>query len=521
MSGGIQMKKLTMISILLFSLLFTSLSSNASGEDQRAGLNYLSLSNLKVHPYQYVAETISHIRLVKHEQYTLVIDFDTLGRHLSSLGDLWIEVEFFPGPYSGDIYFETDMINSRVYLELTAEDIEFRISRMPIDDESDVYNIILYQGTYLEFPGFEPYLHQDDQLVSEGLLPMDYDNRLSIEDLDDLITAKDPFGNTLTKTIESDTYSLSNQLPGDYQVVFSTLYNQIRKRYILDIKVFDLTAPIIHTEGIIEIPLNQKLPVTEIINTLHVTDNVDTILPSELSIIEDTYSQATTVGNYQIRLRATDRSGNQSETPLHIALVDRLGPAITGPSSIYIYTTDTPLSNDQIKAKFNATDDVDGPNITLSITLNQYHQTVVPGIYVLEVSASDSTGNTTSFLLKIHVVDNRSSHFIIDTIILSKTTASVMTESEIIDWFKAQLSLTGMTVSHVRVLYNEYANQNQQEGQYYVYLSYEFEGETELTRIMIDVTEGNRTQIPLYIWIPISLLGIVLTSILYIKLKKK
>jgi hypothetical protein len=521
MSGGIHMKKMLILLILSLSVLFIQFSTSASGGQEPAGLNYLSLSNLKVHPYQYTAETIDHIRLVKGQRYTLVIDFDTLGRHLANLGDLWIEVEFFPGPYSGDYYFDSDMSNQRIYLEFIAEDIDFRISYLPIDDESSTYHMILYRGTYLEFPGFEPYLHPSDQLTTEGLLPMDYDHRLSIEDIENLIIAQDPMGNTLPKTIVSDTFSSSDQRPGDYQVVFSTVYNQIRKRYILDIRVLDITAPIIQTEGVMDIPLNQKKTVTEIINSLTVTDNVDIIHNSELIIIEDTYTSAHQVGNYHLKLRATDQSGNQSEAIIDIALVDRLGPSILGPSSIYVYTTDTPLSNEVIKSKFTAIDDVDGPGVTVSITLNHYTQKTQPGIYTVEISASDSQGNTTTFLMNVHVVDNRSSHFIIDTQVLSKTTAESMSETEIIDWFKNQMLSIGMSVSHVRILYNEYEELKNQEGQYYVYLSYEQGGSESITRIMMDVTEAHESDIPFYIWIPISILTVLFSSVLYIKLKKK
>ncbi len=515
------MKKIRLFLIVLFSFCATQFSFSASGGETPSGLNHLSLSNLKIHPYAYTAETISNIPLVKHQWYTLAIDFDTLGRHLANLGDLWIEVEFFPGPYSGDVYFETDMANHRVFLEFMAEDNDFRITYMPIDDESNTYNIILYQGYYANFPGFEPYLHPSDTKITEGVLPMDYDHRLSFEDISNLVTAKDPMGNTLTKTLESDTYTGSSQLPGNYQMVFSTLYNQVRKRYILDIRVLDITAPVIHSGSIIEIPFSQRKTLQEIVGTLSVSDNVDVIAPSELIIVEDTYSSAHSVGNYHVKLRAIDSSGNQSEATVTIALVDRKGPSISGPSSIYVYTTDTPLTNEQIRSKFTAIDDVDGPNVTVSIHQNNYIQKTAPGIYWIEIGASDAQGNTTTFMLNVHVVDNRSPQFVIDTQILSKTTAESMTEAEIIDWFKAQMLSIGMSVSHVRILYNEYEEHHQKAGQYYVYLTYEEQGSEGITRILMDVSEADEKAIPTYILIPVSLIIVVVSGLFYVKMKKK
>ena len=515
------MKKIRIILIFIFSLFVTQISSAASGSHSPNGLNHLSLSNLKVHPYVYTAETISNIRLVKDRQYTMVIDFDTLGRHLSNLGDLWIEVEFFPGPYSGDIYFQTDMINSRVYVEFVAEDQDLRISAMPIDDESNTYNIILFEGTYNQFPGFEPYLHPLDRRIVEGVLPMDYDQRLSAHDINNLIIARDPYGNPLPKTLMKDTYSNSSQLPGTYQMILSTIYNQVQKHYILDIKVIDITAPVIHSTGTINISLSQKKPVNEIVQSLHVTDNVDTILFSDLVITEDTYSTATTLGAYHIKVKATDRSGNHSEKTISIALVDLKAPSITGPSSIYVYSTDVPLTNEQIKSKFTAFDDVDGSNVTVTINFNQYAQTMIPGRYTVEIGASDSKGNTTTFISNIHVIDNRGPNFVVDTKILSKTTAMTMTDAEIIEWFKNQMLNAGLSTSLVRIVYNEYKEQSGQAGQYYVYLSYEQDGIPGLSRILMDVTDEQEKQIPLYVWIPLSILSVAFSTLIYLKLKKR
>lgn len=516
------MKKIIFLCLLTLICLFSpDTSSSASGSMLPKGRNYLSLSNLKVHPNAYMAETIHHIRLEKNQTYTLVIDFETLGRHLYNLGDLWMEVEFFPGPYSGDFYFIADMSHERVFVEFSAFDIDFRITALPIDDASDSYNIILFKGTYLQFPGFEPYLHHTDSLISEGVLPMDYDARLTVSEIASLIVAKDPMGNVLPKTLEADAYSGSSQLPGSYQMIFSTQYNAIKKRYLLDIRIYDLTPPVILAPALIEVPLHQKSSVGSIMHAFEVTDNVDDMDMEDVVILEDTYTPATSIGTYHIRMKATDYAGNSTELSVPITLIDRLGPSITGPSSIYIYTTDVPLSTASILSRFSAHDNVDGNNIQLNIVQNQYHQTTTPGIYVMEIAASDAAGNTTSFFLNVHVVDNRSPIFVVDTQILSLSEAASMTEEEIILWFRNQLLSQGFTATHVEILYNEYALGSKKSGEYYVYLSYQLNGEPAMSRILMDVSESSRSGLPMHVIIPSALGLIAILGVMILKFKKK
>jgi hypothetical protein len=210
---------------------------------------------------------------------------------------------------------------------------------------------------------------------------------------------------------------------------------------------------------------------------------------TDLVVIEDTYSSATTVGDFSITVEATDTSGNSSNLVIPIQLVDLVGPTISGPLSIYLYTTDVALTNQQILNMFNAYDDVDGSNVLFDITTNNYNQQTSPGVYQMTLRAGDSQYNFTYKNIEIHVIENRGPVFVEDETILQASTAENMTDQEIIDWFKNLTQLSGLSVSQVSVIYNEYEGNEQLGGSYYVYLNYDLDGQTQTSRIRIDVEE--------------------------------
>lgn len=89
------------------------------------------------------------------------------------------------------------------------------------------------------------------------------------------------------------------------------------------------------------------------------------------------------------------------------AVIDTTAPSIVG-ENIYI-NVDNPLTFEQIKSRFTATDETDG-DITsrLSFTDNTYILTngkINCGTYSFKVSVSDNAGNTTTKLYYAHVVD--------------------------------------------------------------------------------------------------------------------
>ena len=123
--------------------------------------------------------------------------------------------------------------------------------------------------------------------------------------------------------------------------------------------------------------------------------------------------------------------------------------------------------------------------------------------------------------MNIHVIENGGPVFTTDEIVLSIDTASEMSDDQLIEWFTNHTLSSGYSVSHVRVMFNEYKNMENTEGSYYVYLSYQVNGEQQTSRIRIDV-ENQDDKPNFYVYLALGcpvLLGIA--GFIFIKHRKK
>lgn len=515
------MKKMICFSLLGF-LVFLGIAqlSYASDVHLPKGLNYLDLSNIRVGTDgEPVGSTFEPIYIKSDVTYTIVLSSIYLGQHYDYID--YVEVRLYD---EEDIYeiiktFQVDYVNNYAYFEFSMNANWLHIEGLPISI-IDNYEAMMYEGTYQTFPGFHPYIDETETMSYHGYLPMDYDDLKTIDTIKTYVDAKNHRDETILFDIVEDNYSSSLKKPGVYHLLFQTTSNQITKPLYLEIEVFDLTAPVITFDDAIEIPLSEKLSIDTIQSQIIVTDNVDDLTHEDLIIIEDTYTTASTVGDYHVVFKAVDASGNESSKRIDINLVDKKPPIITGPSLIYVYTTDPVLTVQEILSRFSVYDDVDGTSVNINVGINTYLNHDIPGIYQFYMTSSDREGNTANFMLHIHVIENRGPSFSMTEHVMAASTKASLTEDEIIDWFKNQALSQGHDVSKVSVKLNEYEGHETSRGHYYVYLNYELEGETYMTRVLVEVNE-EKTPIPfLPIVIGLSTLSIGFITFLIIKKKK-
>jgi hypothetical protein len=496
------MKKilLTCFLVLCLSICFT-LQTDAQPLSSLKGKNLLNLSNIRGYDDGLsLGYTYMPIQIKKTVIYTLVFDAEYLsGQVFDEITDHSLFIKGHGTAEAKYVDYESDENRLLAYLEFSMTVSEWiHFEDFPLPWES--HNVMLYEGRFVHFSGFEPFIHPDETMSYHGYLPIDYDHMMSLEQIKQLIIAKSPNGQVIPYDTVIDEFSSSDKLPGTYHMEFKTSMHNITKRLYLEVRIFDLADPIITLLEPIEIPLASKWTLDQIKTKIQVSDNVDDLTVDDLAIIIDTYSDATTVGTYTIKVQATDSSGNQSTLNIPISLVDKTRPVIHGPQAIYLYTTDAPLSNAQILSRFHATDDVDGA-VTTYIMTNTYHQTTQSGKYEIHLGAHDKQGNTANKIVYIHVIENRGPEFEMDESILEASIKDQMSEEDIIDWFKARLLSFGHQASHVRVIFNEYQNHKTESGSYYVYLSYQLGEEEYTSRIRIDVEAEEKQSLIL----PISL----------------
>ena len=513
------MKKIWSIVILAMLIVLSSSKTFAFSGDPLERVNYLDLAvmeyNWRIPGY---ASSKHSIQLKPNAVHTLVLSRAFLGQDWDYIDLIEIELEETSGAnyYCGPL--SVDQINQRAYYTFTTIEGLIDISKLPVNSQHN-YEAMIYAGEYEDFPGFVPYAEASEPTEYFGYIPLDYDNLPSTETLISYVNAKNPSGGIISKSVIFDDYSASSKLPGSYQMVFETEFNQIRRRYYLDVRVFDLTAPTLFISGALSIPVDEKWSIDQIKEQIVISDNADLLDETHLSIVSDSYTGADQVGSYLITFKASDLSGNTSTLDVTINLIDQTGPVIKGPSDIYLYTSDTPLKVQEVLDKLIINDAIDGLNVNVTIHLNEYNQTIIPGQYRIHVKATDSSDNVTIFIVKIHVIENRGPVFEHSELVIDRTTADEMSESEIIDWLKEQLNLLGYHATEISVLYNEYDSHEKKEGSYYVYLSYKL-GEEEVTsRVRIDVKK--RTIPVLYFILPIGgVIAIGLSAYFIIKHKK-
>jgi hypothetical protein len=427
-----------------------------------------------------------------------------------------IEITNVPGYEVFEHAYIKDDENNRVYVEFLniAEYIDIDTIHMPKNHVSSNYELVLYEGEYEDFFGFEPYLSIDDQVKHQGRLLINYDELLTTETISSYISATSPDNEPVTINITGDTYSSGLKLPGIYEMIYEANYNHIKKEFFLTIEVQDLTAPIISIDQPIEVPLVSKVDLNTIKSYINVSDNVDDLDYQDLIVTQDTYTDASEIGTYPMTVEVIDSSGNLATHTFDIELIDFMGPIIKGSDEIYLYATDDALTYTDILNYFIITDDIELDESSINISFDEYLQKTTPGVYLITISATDNALNTSTKDVYIHVIDNRGPQFNInEEYIIIVSSNEIKSESDIINWVSLKLKNEGIDAKKLRINHNEYTLRSNTKGQYYVYLDYEVDDQVYQTRVLMDVIEEQGFEfkaIYLLSLIPIATIGAII-----------
>jgi hypothetical protein len=520
------MKKIFIfITMICLSLILLHGESYARVESLPVGKNYLDVTTLfEVGNEPNVYQSYTEFKINNGSTYTLVMSRQAVSVWYDEIQTLEAEITYVNAATPMPLAYQKDEVNERVYIEFTPNDDYLLIEILHLDASNFVapYEIILYEGTYQDFAGFEPFIDPNDVLKYYGQIKINYDNLLTTETISSYITAQSPSGLSLSKQLSYDTYSQSDRLPGNYEMIYEATFNNITKQYILSVLVEDLTAPVLSLSEPIRIPLSDKVDVNTLTSYISVSDNVDTLSHEDLAITHDTYTSATTVGTYQITVDVTDSSLNYASQTFEIELYDDQGPNISGSSQIYLYVGDTPLSHEQILDYYVITDDVSVNISSIRISHDEYLLNTEPGIYLMTVYAKDTSGNISTKNIYIHVIDNRGPEFNVnDSYIITTTPTQIKSAEDIITWLSQTLESEGVTATNISIDHNEYEHRASKSGAYYVYMNYQVDGQTYQTRVLIDVVDEPGFNM-LYLLGIIPICGlIVLSSYIYRKRKLK
>lgn len=330
--------------------------------------NILDLSNLYINPQSQIAHTREFIEVEQNQMYTIVIDEMSLGQHLDYITDFEIEIE----SEHYDFYtFEYDVTNKRAYVTFLAKDEWMYINQIPASFYGS-FNIMMYQGTYDDFVGFE---HIQQPSLTQYTIP--------IQSLNALVFTQTPFINSdvvlLEETETFPKYKLYKHKKAPYY-------------YLFYFQSYDRTPPVINGPTEIMVYKSQP-PLTEedILANFKITDaNQFTV-----SIISNAYNQTQTPGRYQVKIQAVDESSNTTTYITFINVIDDSVQVIElKPYAIETSIFET-LSLEDIYAMIDAyLNQLNMPYDDFDVVLNTYARSkTTPGNYEIyyDVTINDET----------------------------------------------------------------------------------------------------------------------------------
>ena len=274
--------------------------------------------------------------------------------------------------------------------------------------EDFTYTTRVYDGNYInEFKQVDK--TSPDFNVSSYYIPVNVDNPLTHAQIISQIGATDETDGDVTSSVKlvSTTYSPTNLVLGNHTFKVSAQDAAGNVAYAtFTVNVYDLTKPTITGTSSYNISYNDTLTLDTIKEALTLSDNFDSTLT--LNTISDGYSgNEGKVGTYTIKFSTADDSGNTSDTfTVTVTITDGKAPVITGSSTIEVATSKQ-LSLAELKAKITVNDEYDGvlTDYTVSNFENYQNSYKVVGSYPVTITATDSSGNSSTFTITIKTND--------------------------------------------------------------------------------------------------------------------
>lgn len=176
----------------------------------------------------------------------------------------------------------------------------------------------------------------------------------------------------------------------------------------IDGTLIDTTAPYFQTANTIISYFDDPITASEIKSSLQAYDDIDGDLSSSIVIVEDNYtSNMSLLGSYNIVFEVSDSCQNTTQISVNVEVVDVLAPIFTALDTIQAVYPNVYTSQDILNL-LSASDNYDG-DISNNIILTSDNYTLnsnITGTYQMEFEVSDSSGNKTTYIQQIEVVDN-------------------------------------------------------------------------------------------------------------------
>ncbi len=263
---------------------------------------------------------------------------------------------------------------------------------------------------------------------------------LTINDIKETQTANDNYDGVLTSsiTIHQDQFSANKSLVGNYAVTLKVSDSSGNIAFkTINVAVIDDIKPLISGSSSYTKATSAVLTMTNIMDNLVATDNVDGNLNSQIHLISDTYSaHKNVVGTYSIIFDVTDAANNTSDQfTVTIIVKDLSSPVFYIDDSIINTSSYNTLSHENIITFLSQSGQIDSArNPTVTFISDEYSENASnPGIYRLSAKVSYDNGESKVINLSIKVNDGekKTEELIEEPVVIEK----ISFFKKVINWF--------------------------------------------------------------------------------------
>jgi hypothetical protein len=294
--------------------------------------------------------------------------------------------------------------------------------------------------------------------------------------------------------------NVKERVLGTYAITFSVSdYSSNTSSCIINIIVIDDTKPYLDISNSIFEYIREvdgpSIDMDQILTGLLVSDNYSDVCGN---IVANNYlGNEGVLGRYQITVEYVDESNNKINVSVFIRNVDNTAPTINCPNSLYLVSYQDNKSTGAIlnELQIEVLDNYDA-NIIYEIEQNQYlgNETKV-GLYYIDLSAADSSGNQSELRLTIKVIDDVDPQFYLNStkvIIISGEILKLDDLKEIL----ISRKLVKFEQFKIEIVSDNYTMNETTIGEYEMKLKITYENkETDYQKIEINVTAKDVKQV--------------------------
>ncbi|MBE6123948.1 MAG: hypothetical protein E7184_00190 [Erysipelotrichaceae bacterium] len=300
---------------------------------------------------------------------------------------------------------------------------------------------------------------------------INYDEELDIDELKSNLTAIDEVDGEVEKELVEN--NCTEKKLGTCTIVFSATDRSGNSSQVtINVIRVDTTDPIINGPATVSRYLSSDLNIEELLLLFTVTDNADVGLTAVL--VTDNYTSNKGVpGQYEVVVKATDSSGNETTKTTVVSVIDDIKPTISG-------------INEWTKA-YNVTLTIDSILSELTYSDN-YYTVTTDDVYIVSDELTGNANKPGSYKIVVNVTDgsnNVSDDYTITVTVSDEIPPVFWANGEFYVVVKPTTLLTEQNIAYVArelgmfdktrtveidILQNDYVGNETVEGEYQVYL---------------------------------------------------